>query len=159
MQKRIRVVVDRVRWRRSLLWNGACWTVRCGDEGEDGEDAVIAEAEPRTLRKRRPASRFVSAAPRATAGDCSSRDALILLTYLAVPCLLGPFTYSHSITLPFRLFCTTAISRVAPAISYSAARSPYTRLALTLPPEATPTPRRATTTLPILLACACATAP
>jgi len=33
--------------------------VRCGDEGEDGEDAVIAEAKPRTLRKRQPASQPV----------------------------------------------------------------------------------------------------
>jgi hypothetical protein len=33
----------------------AGWTVRCGVEGEDGDassDAVIAEAKPRTLRKR-----------------------------------------------------------------------------------------------------------
>ena len=83
-------------------------------------------------------------------------------TTAAVPCLLDLiFTYSHS-TILSHLCCAIATRYhvVAPAIatSHSAARSLHTRPALTLPPEATPTPRRATT-LPILLAFACTTAP
>jgi len=73
--------------KSAVVWR-AGRTVRCGVEGEDGDacsDAVIAEAKPRTLRKRRPASPFVSAAPRARAGDCSK--VMHLLCYY---CSLSP---------------------------------------------------------------------
>lgn len=75
------------------------------------------------------------------AGDCSRKsDAL-------TPKLFPASSIYYSLTrIAFdTLVCSIATRHhvVAPALPYSAARPLYTRPALTLPPEATPTPRRA----------------
>jgi hypothetical protein len=140
--------------------------VRCGGEGEDGDGNGLRLPMLSLLRPSR--------------GRCASVDCALVVAggrgraiaarddALTLPRLLFPASSIYSLTRIAYCLVYSIATRyhvVAPAISYLTQQPGHCHStpapALTLPPEATPTPRRARpwTTLPILQAFACTTAP